>query len=166
MRAPCRWCARKMVSDTVLSVDDARVLAAAAEVRRGTARLARRLRAERSAGALSASKVGVLSWLHRAGPSTPGAVALAERQQPQSLTRVFAELERDGYLVRRSNEADRRGAVLELTERGRALLERDMSERDAWLAAALADLTDIEVEMLRLAGILLDRLADANPDMP
>lgn len=158
--------AAETVSDTVLFVDKAGLRDAAAEVRRGSSRLSRRLRAERSAGALSATKVAVLGWLYRAGPSTPGTVAAAGRHQPQSLTRVFAELERDGCLLRRRNNADRRGAVLELTAHGRALLERDMAERDAWLAAAMSELTDTEVEVLRLAGILLDRLADADPEIP
>ena len=69
-----------------------------ADVRRGTLRLARRLRAERPAGALSANKVLVLAYLSRAVPSTPGVIAEAERQRPQSLTRVFTDLRREGFI--------------------------------------------------------------------
>jgi DNA-binding MarR family transcriptional regulator len=137
--------------------------AAAADLRRGAIRLARRLRAERPAEALSANKVGVLGFLYRHGSSTPGAVAAAEHQRPQSLTRVFTELEHDGLLVRTRSDRDGRQSMLELTSAGRDALTRDMADRDAWLAAALAELTDTEAEVLRIAGALMDRLADATP---
>jgi DNA-binding MarR family transcriptional regulator len=133
-----------------------------AELTRGAvARLARRLRVERPADSLSSNKVGVLSQLHRLGPSSPGEIAAAEHQQPQSLTRVFAELESDGLVRRKPNEADRRGAVLELTRAGATVLRQDMAHRDAWLTGALDSLTDLEVEVLRLAAGIIDRLATA-----
>jgi DNA-binding MarR family transcriptional regulator len=133
-----------------------------AELTRGAvARLARRLRAERPADSLSSNKVGVLSHLHRHGPSSPGEIAAAEHQQPQSLTRVFAELETEGLVRRTPNAADRRGAVLELTKAGMMALRQDMAHRDAWLTSALDGLTDLEVEVLRLAAGIIDRLATA-----
>lgn len=133
-----------------------------AELTRGAvARLARRLRVERPADSLSSNKVGVLSHLHRHGPSSPGEIAAAEHQQPQSLTRVFAELASEGLVRRSPNAADRRGSVLELTRTGMMVLRQDMAHRDAWLTAALDDLTDLEVEVLRLAAGIIDRLAMA-----
>ncbi|MER6352299.1 MarR family transcriptional regulator [Streptomyces sp. NPDC001634] len=51
-----------------------------------------------SAGSLSPHQLGVLGQLHRHGPATPGEIAAAERQRPQSLTRVFAELEGEGLI--------------------------------------------------------------------
>ena len=138
----------------------------ATEVRRGTTRLARRLRTERSAESLSANKVGVLGHLHRHGPSSPGEVAAGEHQLPQSLSRVFAELADAGLVTRSRSDRDRRGSLLGLTTAGRDALLRDMAERDAWLASALAELTETEVQVLRIAGGLLDRLADASPSTP
>ncbi|MFB7495281.1 MarR family winged helix-turn-helix transcriptional regulator [Streptomyces sp. NPDC056161] len=132
----------------------------AAQIRSGAARLARRLRAERSPGALSANKVGVLSRLHRHGPATPGEVAAADRQQPQSLTRAFAELEQDGLISRTPDERDRRQSLLALTPAGRQVLLADLAERDAWLASALTDLSETEREVLRLAGRLMDQICD------
>jgi DNA-binding MarR family transcriptional regulator len=137
------------------------LLAVAADVRRGAMRLARRLRAERPAGALSGNKVSVLAYLYRHGPATPGDVAAAECQHPQSLTRVFAELELAGLISRARSERDGRQAMLSLTQAGREALARDMAQRDRWLAAALADLTDAEAQILRVAATLLDRLAAA-----
>jgi DNA-binding MarR family transcriptional regulator len=132
---------------------------AAAALRRGTTRLGRRLRAERSSTALSGNKVSVLGYLHRFGPGTPGEIAAADGQRPQSLTRVFAELELAGLITRTRSDRDGRAAVLELTAAGRETLYADMAQRDRWLAGALGTLTDTEVEVLRLAGALMDRLA-------
>jgi DNA-binding MarR family transcriptional regulator len=137
-------------------------LSHAAQIRRGIVRLNRRLRQERGEGSLSPNQLGVLGHLHRHGPATPGEVAAAERQRPQSLTRVFAELEADGLITRGPGTEDRRQSVLTLTADGRRALERDMAERDAWLAAALATLSETEREVVRLAGALMERLADAN----
>jgi DNA-binding MarR family transcriptional regulator len=88
-------------------------------------------------------------------------VAAAERQQPQSLTRVFAELELAGLIIRARSEQDRREAVLSLTEAGTAALAQDMAARDAWLAAALERLSETELGVLLLAADLMDRVAGA-----
>ena len=143
-----------------MDMDAAELSAIAVALRRGTTGLGRRLRAERSSAALSSNKLAVLGHLHRRGPLSPGTITTAERQQPQSMTRVFAELERDGLITRTTSPDDRRAAVLGLTERGRDALVADMAERDAWLAEALADLTPAEVRLLRIAGELMEQLAD------
>jgi DNA-binding MarR family transcriptional regulator len=135
----------------------------AAEIRRGVTRLARRLRAERPTEAISASRIGVLSYLYRFGPSTPGDFARYEHQRPQSLTRLFAGLEVEGLVSRTRGESDLRRSVLTITQAGIAVLERDMAQRDVWLAAALAELTGAEVQVLRVAAALMDRMADADP---
>jgi DNA-binding MarR family transcriptional regulator len=144
--------------------EDQESLRTAAVVRRGTVRLSRRLRAVRSPGALSGAKVSVLGHLHRQGPSSPGAIAAADQARPQALTRVFAELEEDGLIERAPSPHDGRGALLSLTRTGVEVLLADMAERDRWLADALGTLSETEVEVLRLAGLLMDRLADL--DLP
>src|SRR5882757_4435235 len=133
-------------------------LSRAAQSRGGIMRLNRRLRQERGEGGLSANRLGVLGHLRRHGAATPGEVAAAERQRPQSLTRVFAELEADGLISREPGTTDRRQSLLTLTAAGHRALERDMAERDAWLATALGTLSETEREVLRLAGALMDRL--------
>ncbi|WP_278191642.1 MarR family winged helix-turn-helix transcriptional regulator [Streptomyces spinosisporus] len=134
----------------------------AARLRRGVVRLNRRLRHERGDGSLSPNQLSVLGHLHRHGPATPGAVAAAERQRPQSLTRVFAELEAEGLIVREPGTADRRQSVLSLTAQGLGALERDMAERDDWLAGALDTLSPTERGVLELAAALMERLAEAD----
>lgn len=141
-------------------VSDDQRFEAATRLRRGVTRLARRLRAERGQDALSANKISVLAHLLRGGPASPGAIAAAERQLPQSLTRVFAELEVDGLVTRSPSERDRRAALLDLTPAGHDALARDMLVRDRWLAGALAGLSPAEIGILRQAAPLLERLAD------
>ncbi|MCD9876651.1 MarR family winged helix-turn-helix transcriptional regulator [Streptomyces guryensis] len=136
-------------------------LAEASRIRSGLVRLNRRLRQERGDGCLSPNQLSVLGRLYRHGPATPGEVAAAERQRPQSLTRVFAELEAEGLIAREPGTADRRQSVLSVTEEGLRRVERDMAERDAWLSGALASLSPTERGVLELAAALMERLADA-----
>lgn len=139
------------------------MLQAAMAVRRGATRLARRLRSQRAESAETLLELSVLGHLYRRGPMTPGALASAERLQPQSLTRALARLERDRLVLRRSDETDRRRSLLVLAEAGRLALTRDMARLDAWLAAAMArELTPAEQQLLRLAGDLMERLAEAD----
>ncbi len=123
-------------------------------------RLSRRLRAERPADGLSLNKSSILGHLRRRGPMTAGALAAADRQQPQSLTRVLAELQRDGLISRTRDDHDARQSVLSLTDAGREALARDLARRDAWLEIALDDVTDTERELLVLAARLMTRMAD------
>lgn len=134
--------------------------AVAEQTRAAVIELARRLRAERPDDALSSNKIGVLGYLHRNGMGSPEEIAAAAHQQPQALTRVFAELEDAGLVRRMPNPRDRRGPLLTLTQAGLLALRRDMRHRDAWLADALEDLSDEEVEALSRAAGILARLAE------
>ena len=139
--------------------------AAATEVRRAVIGLARRLRQEHHEASLTALALSVLGHLHRRGPLTPGDLAGAERVQPQSLTRRLAALEASSLVIRQPDPADGRRSLLAITESGQSALRAEMEQRDAWLASAMAEqLTVTEIELLRLAASLLERLADApNP---
>lgn len=133
-------------------------------VRAAVLRLGRRLRLERDRAALSNNKVAVLSHLAKVGSTTPSRIARAERQQLQSLTRVFADLEAEGLIERRQAGDDARQAVLTITPAGSAALDADMALRDEWLATAMRDLGDTDLGVLRLAAGILDRLADRSQD--
>jgi DNA-binding MarR family transcriptional regulator len=138
----------------------------AAEIRQAVLRLAQRLRAERPEDGLSTNKLSVLAHLHRHSPATPGDIATAGRHQPQSLTRLLAELEEDGLILRARNDEDRRQMLLTISDAGRAALIRNMAGRDAWLANTMASLTDLECEILRLAAPILERLAESGAATP
>src|SRR5262249_23542029 len=55
---------------------------------------------------------------------------------------------------------DRGQELLASARDGKAAFDRDMAGRDAWLAGALARLGETEREILRLAGGLMERVAD------
>lgn len=137
-------------------------LATAVAVRRSVMALARRLKVERPAGGRTSLELSVLGYLHRLGPLTPGELAAAERVQPQTLTRTLTSLAESGLVSRQEHPHDGRRALLALTEAGRDALRLDMAQRDTWLDRAIREtLTGTECGLLRLAGELLDRLADA-----
>lgn len=131
---------------------------------RGVLRLGRRLRAER-AGVVSLSALGMLSTLHRLGPMPAARLAKAERLQPQSLSRLISQLERDGLITRHPGEKDRRTLILEITGAGRQALSSDMAARRAWLEGAMRRvLVPGEREMLAHAAVAMLRLADEGTD--
>jgi DNA-binding MarR family transcriptional regulator len=134
---------------------------AADGLRRAVTRVARQLRRLRADHGVSAAKLSVLGQLYRAGKEVTAVdLARLERLQPQSLTRMIAELDERGLLLRRQDEADRRQMLIGITPAGKALLQQDAMEQTAWLARAMADsLTPTERGVLALAGEILERLA-------
>jgi len=130
----------------------------ATQLRRSVTRLMRRMRRDRNLGP---GRLSVLGHLFRTGSMTPGALAQEEGVQPQSLTRLLADIEAEGLASRRRDERDGRQSLLELTETGHALLAEDGAARSAWLAEAMdAKLSPTEQELLRLAAQLIDRLTE------
>jgi DNA-binding MarR family transcriptional regulator len=136
----------------------------ARRIRRSVTQLARRLRAERPAHAISLSKLSVLGRLSRNGPLTATDLAEQERIQPQSLTRLLANLEQRALVARRQDQSDRRQVIIEITSKGSELLIEDARPQAAWLAQAMSTvLSPVEQELLRLAAQLMQRLTDADP---
>ncbi|HTV50610.1 MAG TPA: MarR family transcriptional regulator [Steroidobacteraceae bacterium] len=132
------------------------------ELRRGVASLARRLRGMRAPHGIAATKLSLLGRLARAHhPLTASELAALERLQPQSLTRIIAELEEQGLIRREPDQLDRRALLIEATERGRQLLIEDARRQNRWLATVMAQtLTAAEIRLLGIAAELLEQLAD------
>ena len=129
-------------------------------IARGVMRLARRLRVEGSASAVSGAALGLLATLHREGPMSGVALASAEGLKPQSLTRLLAALEAGHMIARAPDPADRRTLIISLTGEGREGLARAMRDRRRWLAGALRDRLDADQRavMVEAAGLMM-RLA-------
>ena len=128
---------------------------------RAVLRLGRRLRSERPASTVSLSAVSLLSTLHRSGPMPAARLAQAERLQPQSLSRLIAQLEREGLIERRPGQEDRRTLILEITAAGRRALSHDITARRVWLEGAMRKvLVPGERAMLAHAAVAMLRLAD------
>jgi DNA-binding MarR family transcriptional regulator len=129
----------------------------AARLRLVVMRLARRLR-QQAPEALSPSQLSVLSTLESQGPLTPTELAAAERVKPPTITRVVGILEDAGLVRRKSDPGDRRSSRVELTARGRELIERDRRRKTAYLAKQIAKLSEEEVRALNRAVELIERM--------
>lgn len=141
--------------------DQETLLAIAHAMRRSTLGLARQLRRMRSSHGVSAAKLALLSRLERLGrPMTASDLAQIEHLQPQSITRLVADLEERGLLRRTQDAGDRRQFFLAITPEGRTLLAEDARRQNAWLARKMAEtLTSSEREMLGIAARLMERLS-------
>lgn len=129
----------------------------AARLRLVVMRLARRLR-QQAPEALSPSQLSVLSTLESHGSLTPTELAAAERVKPPTITRVVAILEEAGLVRRKGDPGDRRSSRVELTARGRELIERDRRRKTAYLAKQIAKLSEEEVRALNRAVELIERM--------
>lgn len=124
--------------------------------------LARWLRAARPIGALGMSKLGVLAFLQRGGATTATELAAYLRMQPQSMTRLLADLEARGLITRQPDAKDRRQNNIGITRAGVDLLIEDVRDQRTKLAESMdALLTPAEQDMLRLAAGLMSQVAQS-----
>jgi DNA-binding MarR family transcriptional regulator len=138
----------------------------ATALRISVSRLARRLRAQRTTSGmteavLSETQLAALSALEVHHAMTPGELAEHEKVQPPSVTKMLARLEELGYVTRAPHPADRRQVVVTIAASGRALLDEDRRQRDAWIAQRLRALAPDEVAALRAALPVLEKLSRA-----
>jgi DNA-binding MarR family transcriptional regulator len=130
----------------------------ASELRVVMGQLIRRLRTQHQ---FSLSQGSLLGRLDREGPQSTSKLAAAERVRPQSMGQTVAELESQGLVERHADPADRRSALIELTEAGRVELREDRGRREGWLAEAIEQSFSAEErKVLDQAVSLLARLAE------
>jgi len=133
------------------------------QLHRSALRLLRLMRHNRSGEGPGMVMLSVLGHLYRHGTTTPTALASYLRIQPQSLTRLLADLQQRNLITRRPDEADRRQSLLAITAAGSELLTESVRDQRSDLARAIAaELTPAEQELLRIAAGLMDRLAAAS----
>jgi len=129
---------------------------------RQASRLTRRLRITSPNKGPGLSKFGVLARLHQDGPDTASRLAEYLGLQPQSMTRLLLAMENSGLIIRQVNKKDRRQNRIRLTAAGQRLLRNEIGKRQDRLACAMISvLTPVEMELLRIAAVLLDRVAAA-----
>src|ERR1700691_1727928 len=122
--------------------------------------LVRRLRQRKAAGELTMPESTCLSRLDREGPATSSELAKQEQISPQSMGATLAGLEERGLVERRPDPADGRQGVMALTGPGpRPLQRRRPAGTDAMVAALATGFTAAEIEQLRAAAPLFERLA-------
>ena len=131
----------------------------AVRLRLAIARTARRLRQEGGAE-LSPSQTAALATIDRHGPLTPSELAVRERIQRPTVTRIVSLLEERGLVHRTRDPHDRRSSLVALSPAGRELLARGRTRKNAYLARRLRELDADDRATLERAASILERLLE------
>ncbi|MGA7986850.1 MAG: MarR family transcriptional regulator [Candidatus Dormiibacterota bacterium] len=141
----------------------------AARLRLAVTRLAKRLRPTAAAGALTPTEVDVLFAADRRGPLRLSDLAGFAGLNPTMLSRLVPRLEAGGLMRRLVVEGDRRVCRVDVTPKGRRLLDRIRSERNDALSQLLRGLDDLErravLDALPVIEELAERLLARSPAM-
>ena len=121
--------------------------------------LLRRLRTADDATGLTAPKSSALSVLVFGGPATLSRLAQLEQVRPPTMTRLVAELERQGLVERKADAGDRRVVWIHPTESAKKILLEGRARRVARLENDLKELRPAEFKRLASALELLERVA-------
>jgi DNA-binding MarR family transcriptional regulator len=135
---------------------------AAAQLRLGIVRTARRLRQEAAAEAtgLTPTSTSALATIERFGPLTPSELAKLERVQRPTVTRTLGCLDREGLIERTPDPADGRSALVSVNADGRERLRRLRRRKNAYLARRMRDMPAADVETLERAAGILERMLE------
>jgi DNA-binding MarR family transcriptional regulator len=137
-----------------------------ARLRIAVARLSRRLRPTAAAGSMTTTEVDLLVAIDRHGPLRLSDLAGFAGLNPTMLSRLIPKLEGAGLMRRLVAEGDRRVCRVEITARGRRLLERIRSERNDSLSRLLTELDDTDRHTLAAAVPVLEALAERMLEHP
>lgn len=137
-------------------------LEVAARLHKAAIRLLRMVRAADDESGVSAPKLSALSVLAFAGPQRLSSLARAEQVTPATMSKLVSDLEAEGLVAKRANAEDKRSVSIEVTARGRALMERARAQRLALLQRRLAALSAAERAHLNAAVALIERLVDVS----
>jgi DNA-binding MarR family transcriptional regulator len=122
-------------------------------------RLLRRVRAADAESGLSAPKLSALSVLAFGGPASLTQLARAEQVRAPTMSKLVGDLEAEGLVAKRADREDKRGVRIEVTAKGRALMEEGRKRRLALLRKRLALLSRAELERLDEAAALMLQIA-------
>ncbi len=122
-------------------------------------RVLRAVRAADAESGLSAAKLSALSVLAFGGPQSLGALARAEQVTAATMSKLVSDLEAEGLAAKRVNHTDRRGVRIEVTSKGRALMQAARKRRLALLQKRVARLSAGERAKLAAAAELMLHLA-------
>jgi DNA-binding MarR family transcriptional regulator len=120
--------------------------------------LLRRVSREDSGAGVSPPRLSALSVLVFAGPKTMSELAVMERVKVPTMSRLVAAMEEEGLVRRERHGTDARSVVLHPTAKGRRILERARELRLGVLESLLSTATAKEIETVREAAEIVDRL--------
>src|SRR5262245_20216810 len=121
-------------------------------------RVLRRVRIADDETGLSAPKLSALSVLVFGGPQSLKDLARAEQVTPPTMSKLVGDLEAEGLAAKRVDREDKRGVRIEVTAKGRALMEEGRRRRLALLRKKLAQLPKAELTLLGEAAALMLRI--------
>jgi len=136
----------------------------AARLHGAAIRLLRGVRVADAETGLSAPKLSALSVLTFGGAMSLTALARAEQVTAPTMSKLVTELEATGLIAKRADRNDKRAVRLEVTPKGRALMEEGRRRRLALLTRRLARLSAGERAKLDEAAALMLRLGVDEPD--
>ena len=127
---------------------------------RASIRLLRMVRAVDDQTGVSAPKLSALSVLTFGGPQNLKTLARAEQVTPATMSKLVSDLEAAGLVAKRIDRADKRGVRIEVTAKGRTLMEEGRKRRLALLNKCIAKLSREQRVLLVKASALMMSLAE------
>ena len=134
-------------------------LEVATALHRAAIRLLRTVRVADDETGVSAPKLSALSVLTFGGAQSLTGLARAEQVTSATMSKLVSDLEAEGLVAKRVDKEDRRGLRIEVTAKGRALMEEGRKRRLALLNTRIAKLSRDERAQLAEASALMMRLA-------
>ncbi|MFE4833356.1 MarR family winged helix-turn-helix transcriptional regulator [Arthrobacter sp. NPDC056691] len=132
----------------------------AIDLRTAVMKTSRRLRVEATGDVITPGQYSVLAQLDSRGPHTPRELADREHVQAPSMTRIVNALAEHGFVSRAAHPADGRQVQVSITPAGEAALEEARSQRTAWLAQRVANLSpEDRLTLSRAAHIMQEMIA-------
>ena len=125
--------------------------------------LLRRVReVDAAAMGISSARASALSVLVFGGARSLTELAAAERVTPATMSKLVAALEAEGLLRRYPDVNDARSIRLEATAKARRILQRGRARRLDVLDGLLAGATVEEVEAVRTAAEVVERVLESD----
>jgi DNA-binding MarR family transcriptional regulator len=118
----------------------------------------RRVSREDAGAGVSPARLSALSVLVFAGPRTVSELAATERVTVPTMSRLVSAMEEEGLVRRSPHASDARAVVLHATAKGKRVLGRARELRLSLLETLLAEASPRELETVRTAAEIVDRL--------
>ena len=98
--------------------------------------------------------------IERYGPITVGELATLESIARPTASAVVQQLEAAGYIVRQYDPGDGRICRVHLSRKGREHVKSSRMHRNLWLTEQLEACLPEEIESLKLATVMLERIGE------
>lgn len=109
---------------------------------------------------LSFTTLSVLHTLASSGPKRLSELTASEQVTQPAITQIVTKLERDGLVERRPDPSDGRATLVQITEKGAAVVSGRRAERVARLTELADQLTPAERNAIQAALPALTRMVE------